>query len=1064
MPRGSSAAADPAQQQRHAVPAQVGVLAHGGAGGLVDDLAEPLGEHRLVRVLEADAQELLPGPLAQPLRQPGQPLRGAERGQRGLHQAAQPVHDAVAVALQLVELVGQYAQPGGERGGPGGRVVGQRGRGQLPDLLAGGGAHLLVADRVGVPYEDVGGLAQLGLGGGQVGGAAAQAAAGLGGGPAGLLQTCPGTARVRPPRPAPCGPSRSRSRSIAAVSSKPPAASSAARWACTTSAWAVRVCSNASVARGEFGGGGAQQLLGVLGVARRAARSGRSVCASPSAGARRSASPRSRPNCSLAADCRLSRVCTSCSARAAAAWRDGPSEPSGPSSSWAARLRTLLVSRSSSASAAFSVLSARACSARRSAPTPTFSYSSEAARYASRSAGSAVTARVLGVRLRGVVGGAGDLGALGAQHAGGAAGVVGGALGGAAVLVGGPGPRQARLGARLGLGRVGGQLAAPALPVGPLAQPVGESGEQRRRGGGPARRRPGGRRSRRRPPRRRPRPPRAPRGSRRAGPGRRSAASLAAATSAASSASRPCGQDGAPRREPGGERTVVRQPGGQRPDLLLPGGRPGPQPLAFAVGGDLVVHRRVRRYEEDVRGAVGGRGRGEQGGGGADGHGGARQQRGPAERLLGPRVRARVGDDDAVDQFGPGRQHRGVVGGVHGLREVAPAGQRGDAVLAEVLDGGQDVGAGRQQSPVAEGAQDARVVGGGGAQVEQLPLRGRHRVVQQLAQRVGEGVQLRGGRVPARAVGGPGGTAPRAARRPSAARARRDSPAAEGRRGRGRAAPAAARPLAAGRGRGHAERRAGRSRRGSVDSAVAATVAAEWAASRGGEGVGGAGRGQFGAASAEAASRARAAADGRGLGGAAGQARRRSARRRRRPAPRGPGRRRARSRPASRPVPPRAVSCSTSASRCPRWPLSLRARCAAVAAAVASRCAFSERAWSAAERSSSSSACRSAARGGAVQGAYEVGRGLGAGREGGRGVPFRLADRGGDPGQPVAGGAVPQYGLGGLPGGVPGAGVGEFAAQGRGALLGGGRAPARRAGRRVRPRSARCRRGPARRR
>ena len=250
----------------------------------------------------------------------------------------------------------------------------------------------------------------------------------------------------------------------------------------------------------------------------------------------------------------------------------------------------------------------------------------------------------------------------------------------------------------------------------------------------------------------------------------------------------------APRREPGGERTVVRQPGGQCPDLLLTGGRPGPQPLALAVGGDLVVHRRVRRYEEDVRGTVGGRGRREQGGGGAHRHGGPGQQRGPAEHLLGPRVRARVGDDDAVDQFGPGRQHRGVVGGVHGLGEVAPAGQRGDAVLAQVLHGRQDVGARWQQSPVAEGAQDARVVGSGRAQLEQLPLRARHRVVQQLAQRVGEGVQLSGGQRgvgvradgagAARAVRGAGG-------RDRRATGVRGDPAG---RGRGR-----------GRGRGHAD-------------------------------------------------------------------------------------------------------------------------------------------------------------------------------------------------------------------------------------------------------------------
>ena len=65
-----------------------------------------------------------------------------------------------------------------------------------------------------------------------------------------------------------------------------------------------------------------------------------------------------------------------------------------------------------------------------------------------------------------------------------------------------------------------------------------------------------------------------------------------------------------------------------------------------------------------------------------------------------------------------------MVGGVDGLGEIAPAGQGGDAVLAEELDGGQDVGAGRQQPAVAERAEDAGVVGGGGAQLEELPLGG----------------------------------------------------------------------------------------------------------------------------------------------------------------------------------------------------------------------------------------------------------------------------------------------------------------------------------------------------
>ncbi len=73
--------ADAAQQQGHAVPSQVAVLLDRRARRLVDHLAQPLGERGLVRVVEADAQELLTGPLPQALGEPGQPLGGAQRGQ-----------------------------------------------------------------------------------------------------------------------------------------------------------------------------------------------------------------------------------------------------------------------------------------------------------------------------------------------------------------------------------------------------------------------------------------------------------------------------------------------------------------------------------------------------------------------------------------------------------------------------------------------------------------------------------------------------------------------------------------------------------------------------------------------------------------------------------------------------------------------------------------------------------------------------------------------------------------------------------------------------------------------
>ncbi|MHC3456266.1 hypothetical protein, partial [Streptomyces prasinus] len=69
-------------------------------------------------------------------------------------------------------------------------------------------------------------------------------------------------------------------------------------------------------------------------------------------------------------------------------------------------------------------------------------------------------------------------------------------------------------------------------------------------------------------------------------------------------------------------------------------------------------------------------------------------------------------------------------------------------------------------------------------------------------------------------------------------------------------------------------------------------------------------------------------------------------------------------------------------------------------------------------------------------GAYEVVGGLGPGGECGRRVPLGLLDLGGDPGDPVGGGTVSQRRLGGLPGRVQGAGVGEFTLLGGGGRLG----------------------------
>ncbi len=150
-------------------------------GGLVDDLAEPFGEGGLVGFLEADPEELLSRPLPQPLGELGEPLGGAEGGERRLDQSAQPVDDGVPVAFELDQLVGEDPEPGREGVGPLAGVLGQGGGGQLADLLAGGGADLLVPGGVGVPDEDVARFPDGALGGREVGVAAAQGAAGLGG-------------------------------------------------------------------------------------------------------------------------------------------------------------------------------------------------------------------------------------------------------------------------------------------------------------------------------------------------------------------------------------------------------------------------------------------------------------------------------------------------------------------------------------------------------------------------------------------------------------------------------------------------------------------------------------------------------------------------------------------------------------------------------------------------------------------------------------------------------------------------------------------------------------------
>ena len=536
-----------------------------------------------------------------------------------------------------------------------------------------------------------------------------------------------------------------------------------------------------------------------------------------------------------------------------------------------------------------------------------------------------------GSAAREALGGARDLGALGAQRAGRAAGVVGGALGGPAVLVGGARPLQADGGAGLRLGGLVGQFAQLDLPAGPLAEPEGESGEGVGRPAGALRRLlalvadAGG-----------------------VGGGlvglRADGAGLGAARPAASSANsravaarlgefgeRPGRAVGAPGGEARGERTVACEPGGERPDLVVAGGGAGPEGLPLLVGGVLVVHGRVRRDEEDAgpsgRRPCRARVRGEQCGGGADGDGGAGQQGGVGEDLAGPGVRVGVGDDDAVDQLGPGGEHGGVVGGVDGLGEVAPAGQGRDAVLAEVLDGGEDVGARRQQPAVAERAEDAGVVGGGGAQVEELPLGGGDPLVEKVAQLVGVPVEFLGVSGPAAWPRGAVARRPRSRRRPARAcrRAARRTP--RPRPGGCRGAPGRLEQLreafVRGDGLGGAALRlVARARRPCAASAARAAASSA--------------RDSAAAALPRVLGRARARPRGR-----CPRRRRRTSPRRSRRGPPGPGRRRARVSSSQPARTASAVSCSTSVSRWRRCPISLRARCASVAAAVASRCAAS---------------------------------------------------------------------------------------------------------------------------
>ena len=394
----------------------------------------------LVGLVEADPQELLARPLAEPLGQLGEALGGAQRGERRLHQAAQPVDDGVAVALQLLQLVGQDAQPGLEGGGPGGGVLGQRGGGQFADLLAGRGADLLVAGGVGVADQDVARLADGGLGG-RAGRRSSRAGSG---GPrrrtAGPPPGCPGTARAARPPPRPWLWSRSRSRSSAAVSSKPPAASSAARWAARSSAWAARAVSNASV-RAASSAVAVRSSAWACSASAGTWSSGSSVCALAVGGCQAfglAAQPAEllarggRPGLQHlyerlgAGGGRLAGGAV----RAVGAFEQG----GGAGAHLVGEPVELGEGR------ALVALGAGLLGAQVGADADLLVQLGRGA--VGLAQGGQRGARGVRVGLRQVFGGARDLGALGAQRAGGAVGVVGGALGGAAVLVGGLGALQ----------------------------------------------------------------------------------------------------------------------------------------------------------------------------------------------------------------------------------------------------------------------------------------------------------------------------------------------------------------------------------------------------------------------------------------------------------------------------------------------------------------------------------------------------------------------------------------------------------------------------------------------
>ena len=126
------------EQQRHAVAAARALARDLLLRRAVDDLAQRVPQHRLVEVVEADAQELLAGPVGEAVGQLGEPLGEPQRAQRLPDHAAQAGHDPGVVTADAREVVLQRTQPRTQCGRPVRRQRGHVGARHTADVLAHG--------------------------------------------------------------------------------------------------------------------------------------------------------------------------------------------------------------------------------------------------------------------------------------------------------------------------------------------------------------------------------------------------------------------------------------------------------------------------------------------------------------------------------------------------------------------------------------------------------------------------------------------------------------------------------------------------------------------------------------------------------------------------------------------------------------------------------------------------------------------------------------------------------------------------------------------------------------